>query len=123
MRMTVAAEKTFQPQHVAIVGAADDDRAAGAGFEQADAAQDQRAHDPFAELGFRNQQRAEPVRRNDQACTGSRAMASTSAGRPASCASSPMNWPGPSRDDQRSRSPDESRWIMSTWPARTTTRP
>ncbi len=64
--MTVAAEKALQPQHVAILGPADDDRSAGAGLEQADAAQDQRAHDPLAEIGFRDQQRAEPVRRNDQ---------------------------------------------------------
>ena len=39
---------------------------AGAGLQQADAAQDQRAHDPLAQFGFRNQQRAQPVRRNDQ---------------------------------------------------------
>ena len=52
MRMAVAAQKALQPQHVAIVGAADDDRAAGAGFEQPDAAEDQRPHDALAELGF-----------------------------------------------------------------------
>ena len=54
MRMAVAAEKALQPQHVGILGAADNDRPAGADFEQADAAQDQRAHDPFAKLGFGN---------------------------------------------------------------------
>ena len=66
MRLTVAAQKNLQPQHVAIVGAADDDRAAGAGFQQPDAADDQRAHDPLAELGFGDQQGAQPVRRDDQ---------------------------------------------------------
>ena len=34
--------------------------------KQADAAQDQRAHDPLAEIGFGDQQRAQPVGRNDQ---------------------------------------------------------
>ena len=41
MRMTVAGEEVLQPQHVAVVGPADDDRAARAGFQQAHAAQDQ----------------------------------------------------------------------------------
>ena len=63
LRMTVAAQKALQPQHVAIVGAADDDRAAGAGLQQPDAAEDQRPHDALAELGFGNQQGAQPVRR------------------------------------------------------------
>ena len=54
MRMTVAGEEVLQPQHVAVVGPADDDRAAGAGFQQAHAAQDQRAHDALAELGLGN---------------------------------------------------------------------
>ena len=66
MGMAVAGEKSVQPQHVAIVGAADDDRPAGARLDQPDAAQDQGAHDPLAELGFRDQQRAQPVRRDDQ---------------------------------------------------------
>ena len=66
LRLSITTEKTFQPQHVAVVGAADDDRAAGAAFEEAHAAQDQRAHDPLAELGFRDQQGAKPVLRNDQ---------------------------------------------------------
>jgi hypothetical protein len=66
MRMTVAAQKTLQPQHVAILGPADDDRSAGAGFEQAHAAQDQCAHDALAEIGLRDKQRAQPVRLDDQ---------------------------------------------------------
>ena len=64
--MAVAAEETLKPQHIAILGAADDYRPAGAGLQQADAAQDQRAHDPFAELRFRDQQRTQPIGRNDQ---------------------------------------------------------
>ena len=66
LRMAVAAQKDLQPQHVAIVGATDDDRAAGAGLQQPDAAEDQGAHDALAELGLGNQQGAQPVRRDDQ---------------------------------------------------------
>ena len=66
LRLTVTAQKDLQPQHVAIVGAADDDRAAGAGLQQPDAADDQGPHDALAELGFGNQQGAQPVRRDDQ---------------------------------------------------------
>ena len=65
MRMAVAGEEALQPQHVAVVGPADDDRAAGAGFQQAHAAQDQRAHDALAELGLGNEQGAQLRRRND----------------------------------------------------------
>ena len=64
--MAVAGQEILQPQHVGVVGAADDDRPAGAALEQADAAQDQRAHDPLAEFGLLDQQIAQPRRRNDQ---------------------------------------------------------
>ena len=49
--MAVAAQEIGQPEHVGIALVADDDRP-GAGFDQPDAAQDQRAHDPLAEVGF-----------------------------------------------------------------------
>ena len=58
LRLTVAAQEDLQSQHVAVVGMADDDRAAGAGFQKTDAADDQRTHDPFAELGLGNHQGA-----------------------------------------------------------------
>ena len=45
--------------------------------------------------------------------TGSRAVASASAGRPANCASSPRNWPGPCVT-MVTRWPDLSRWVTST---------
>ena len=64
--MRIAAEKVIQPKHVAVIGAADDNRSSRPGFEEADAAQDQGAHDPLAELRLRNDQRPQPVRRNDQ---------------------------------------------------------
>ena len=66
MRMRIAAEKVCQPKHVAVIGAADDHRSTGPGLEQADAAQDQGAHDPLAELRLRDDQRPQPIRRNDQ---------------------------------------------------------
>ena len=66
MRMTVATEKTLQPEHIGIVGAANDDRTAGPDFEQADAPKDQSTHDPFAKFGFGNQQCTQPLRRDDQ---------------------------------------------------------
>ena len=92
--MAVAGEETLQPQHVGIVGAADDHRPAGAGLQQADAAQDQRAHDALAELGLLHQQVAQPIGRTTTLSTGASATASTSAGRAESCASSPTNCPG-----------------------------
>ena len=110
-------EETPQPQHVAVVGAADDDRAAGPRLQQADAAQDQRAHDALAELGLRDQQRAQPFRRDDQASTGSCAWPSTRDGRPDSCASSPMKEPGP-WVMIGTRRPASSYWPMSTFPDR-----
>ena len=65
MRMTVTGEEVLQPQHVAVVGPADNDRTARAGFQQAHAAQDQRAHDALAKLGLGNEQGAQLRRRND----------------------------------------------------------
>ena len=54
-RMRVAAQKVFQPEHVAIVGAADDHRPSGAALKQADPAEDQGTHDPFTELRLGDQ--------------------------------------------------------------------
>ena len=63
--MPVAGEEAFETKNIAIIGAADDDRAAGAGLEQADAAQDQGAHDVLAEFRLFDHQIAQPPRRND----------------------------------------------------------
>ena len=70
VRVAVAGEEPFEPQHVAIVGAADNDRAARADLKQADTAQDQRPHDALAELRFRDQQVAQPARRDDKRLDG-----------------------------------------------------
>ncbi len=45
---------------------ADQHRAADAALDQADPAQDQRAHDALAELGLGDQQRAQFLRRDQQ---------------------------------------------------------
>jgi hypothetical protein len=66
MGVPVAAQEAGEPQHVAVVGRADDHRPAGAGLEQPDAAQDERAHDALAELGLGHQQGAQPLGRDDE---------------------------------------------------------
>ena len=66
MRMAVAAQEVSKPQHVAVAGAADDHRAAAAGLDQPDASQNQGPHDALAEVGFRDQQRPQPVGRDDE---------------------------------------------------------
>ena len=59
--MPVAGEEALEPKRVAVADVADDDGAAGAFFENADPAQDQRPHDPLAELGFGDQEGAQPL--------------------------------------------------------------
>ncbi len=57
--MPVAPEESGQPKHVGMVRPADDHRSAGAGLEEPDAAEDERAHDALPELGFRHQHLAQ----------------------------------------------------------------
>lgn len=66
VRQAAAGEEALQPQHVAIAGRADDDRSADAAFQEADAAQDQRPHDPLAEVGLLHHQVAQPLRGDDE---------------------------------------------------------
>ena len=66
MRMTIAAEKAFEPKDIAALRATDNHRPAGAGLEQPDATQDQGAHDPLSELRLGDQQSPQPVRWYDQ---------------------------------------------------------
>ena len=65
MRMPVAGEEPFEAQNIAVIGAADDYWATGAGIEEADPVQDQGAHDALAEFCFFDHQIAQPMRRND----------------------------------------------------------
>jgi len=55
MRIAVAGEKSLQANDAARVRGADQHRAADPALDQADPAQDQRAHDALAEIGFRDQ--------------------------------------------------------------------
>ena len=48
----VAAQEIFEPQDIAIFGAANDDRSADISLENPHAAQDERAHNAFAEFGL-----------------------------------------------------------------------
>ena len=66
LRIAVAGKKALQPDHVSRIGGTDDDRPAGAAPEERDAAQDQGAHDARAKLGFRDHQRPDSRRRNQQ---------------------------------------------------------
>src|SRR5437773_5105229 len=62
----VAGEKALQAHDVEAAGRTDQDGAAGAGFDQGDPAQDQRAYDPLAELGFGDQQGPQSIGGNEQ---------------------------------------------------------
>ena len=53
--MTIATEKTSEPKHISIFGAADDHRSTGASLEQADPAKNERSHDALAEFRLSNQ--------------------------------------------------------------------
>jgi len=64
--MAVTGEKPLEPQDIAVIGRAHDHRAAAAGLEQADPAQDQGPHDPLAELGLFHHQIAQPPGGHDQ---------------------------------------------------------
>ena len=64
--IAVAGEKALQPDHVGRVRRPDQDHAATPPCNQSDPAKDQRAHDALAEIGFGDQQRAQPVGRDQQ---------------------------------------------------------
>ena len=66
MRLAVASQKILQAQHIGRLQIANQHRPAAAGFDMGDAAQDQRADDPFAELGFGDDQRMKPIGRDQQ---------------------------------------------------------
>ena len=66
MRKAVAGEKALQANDAAGILWPDQHRAADPALDQADPAQDQRAHDALAEIGFGDQQRAQSLRRNQE---------------------------------------------------------
>src|SRR5262249_36329060 len=55
VRVTIAAEKTFEAEDIPILRTSNDYWSAGAGFKEADATKNQRAHNTLAELCLRNQ--------------------------------------------------------------------
>jgi len=65
-RMAVARQKTLEAENEGMIGATDDDRAAGASLDQTDPAQNQGPHDPLADFGFADKQRPQPLGRYDQ---------------------------------------------------------
>ena len=64
MGMAVPVEEILEPGDGGRCRRADEHRAAGAGADQRDAAQDERAHDALAELGLGDQQRPEVLGRD-----------------------------------------------------------
>ena len=63
--MAVAGKEIFEAQHIGMIGAADDHGPAGFNIKKGDTAEDQGAHDAFAELGLLHQEIAQPPRRNE----------------------------------------------------------
>src|SRR5712691_10692615 len=66
MRKTVTGEKSLQSNDAARIGWPNQHRAADAALNQADTAQDERAHDALTKIGFGDQQRAQSLRRNQK---------------------------------------------------------
>jgi hypothetical protein len=65
-RMSIAPEKALEPEHIAILSAADDYGPTGACLQQTNTPENQGAHDALAELGFCNQEGPQLVGRDDQ---------------------------------------------------------
>src|SRR5712691_12462353 len=66
MRKTVTGEKSLQSNDAARIGWPNQHRAADAALNQADTAQDERAHDALTKIGLGDQQRAQSLRRNQK---------------------------------------------------------
>jgi hypothetical protein len=65
-RMSVAPEKALEPEHIAILSAADDYGPTGASLQQPNTPENQGTHDALAELRFCNQEGPQLVGRDDQ---------------------------------------------------------
>src|SRR5271165_1881330 len=66
MRLAVASQKILQAQDIGRLRIANQHRPAATGFDMGDAAQNQRADNPFAELGFGDNERVKPIGRDQQ---------------------------------------------------------
>jgi hypothetical protein len=61
MRLTVASQKILQAQHIVSLRLADQYRPGGTRLDMGHPAQDQRADDALAKVGFGNDQRTKPI--------------------------------------------------------------
>src|SRR5690242_13053590 len=68
--MSVPAQELDQAEDVSLIRSTDDDWSGDPALEEPDATEDERAHDPLAQLGLRDEQVAEPRRRDDQRLDG-----------------------------------------------------
>jgi hypothetical protein len=66
MRIAVAGKESLQAHHAAGMRRTDQHRPSNAAPDQVDPAQDQRAHDALAEIGFGHQQRPQALRRDQE---------------------------------------------------------
>jgi hypothetical protein len=82
VRMTIAAEKPFNPKHVSILRASHDERSFGAGFEETDATENQHAHNRLAKLSSAISNARNWSGGMTSASSGPCACGSTRAGRP-----------------------------------------
>jgi hypothetical protein len=64
--IAVSGEKDLQPDDVRSGRRPDQHDAAGASLKQGDPSNDERAHDPLAEVGLGDQQGPQPLRGNEQ---------------------------------------------------------
>ena len=66
MGVAIACEKVLQAYHVRVQRGPDQDRATGAVLDQGDPPQNERAHNPFAEFGFGDDDAAQVLGGNEQ---------------------------------------------------------
>ncbi len=72
MRVAVAGEESFQPQHVRVIGRPDDHRSGDAALEETDTSEDESAHDALADLCLGDQHLGQPARGDDERLDGLR---------------------------------------------------
>ena len=61
VRMPASREESLEPQHIGMLRGSDEDRSAAPGLEKSHPPEDERAHDPLAELGFLYEQLSQPI--------------------------------------------------------------
>ena len=105
VRMRVAGEENFEAQNIGMICTADDHGSTGSEPEKGDAAEDQGAHDAFAELSLLHQEIAQPARRNEEGLDrllgvgidqgrAARKLCKFAMNEPGPCATMSSEWPG-----------------------------